>query len=168
MRVSLCYTTLIGACVSLMLSMEQVHAAYCDGASHITCYEGIDQSGRTPGQRYDMAVEGLTEAKTNTERELARRAMKDALDPSTSNPRAVECNQPFIKGRSFSACMAGKGPASGLTMNIPCQQNLDDGRLLVDGQSLPTGSHYKVTRYIPSSNEMGWSHGTCDIVFTRK
>lgn len=157
----------LGTCASLMLTTQQSRAAYCEGASHVTCYEGVDQSGRTPGGRYNMAVEGLAEARTPAEQALARRAMKDALDPSTTNPRAVECNQPSMKGRSFAACMAGPGPSPGLRMNIPCQQNLDDGRLLVDGQNLPTGSHYKVTRYQPSSNEMGWSHGMCEIVLSK-
>lgn len=154
--------------VAMLITCSQIaHAAYCEGASHVTCYEGGDQSGRSSGERYNIAVEGLSEARTPSEQELARRAMKDALDPSTANPRAVDCNQPSIKKRSFSTCMAGSGPTPGLKMSIPCQQNLDDGRLLVDGQNLPTGSHYKVIHYQPSSNEMGWSHGMCEIIFTK-
>ena len=129
------------------------------------CYEGVDQSGRSPGALYDAAAEGFKEARTPFERDLARRAMRDAFKPSMSNPRAVECNKSLGGAESFAACVAGTGPEPGLAMVIGCQQNIADGRVLLDGRSLPAGARYKVVRYQPRSTEAGWSHGVCEIVF---
>ena len=146
----------------------KAYAVACSGASHIGCSEGIDQSGRSPGALYDAAVEGLKEARTPGERALARRAMRDALNPKMSNQRAVECNRNPGASRDYFACVAGAGPAPGLRMIISCQQNLSDGRILVDGQVLPAGTRYEVVRYQPSSTDNDWSHGSCDVEFTRK
>ena len=163
-----CYHARVNICALSITVTNGANAAHCDGASHISCHEGIDQSGRSPGALYDAAVEGLRESRMGAERDLARRAMKDAFDPAMSNPRAVECNQASNRNSSFAVCMTGSGPAPGLKMSIPCQQNLDDGRLLVNGPSLPTGAHYKVTRYQPRSNETGWSYGVCEVTITRQ
>ena len=150
-----------------LLAMQPAKAAYCSGASHMGCYEGVDPSGRTPGAMYDAAVEGLREARTPAEREVAHRAMRDAFNPTMSDPRAVECNKSPGPAGSFAACVAGAGPRPGMAMIIDCQQDLDDGRVLVDGRVLPAGAHYKVARYRPQSTDPGWSHGTCEIVFTK-
>lgn len=147
---------------------ELASAAYCDGASHIGCYEGVDQSGRSPGGLYDAAVEGLKGAQTESQRALARKAKKDAFDPKMSNQRAVGCNRNPGAGRDFSACVASEGPAPGLRMTIECQQNLSDGRVLVDSRVLPAGAQHKVVRYHPTSTGGGWSHGTCEVEFPRK
>ena len=53
-------------------------------------------------------------------------------------------------------------------MMISCQQNLNDGRLLVDGRVLPAGARYKVIRYQPTSTGDDWSYGSCDVEFTRR
>lgn len=165
-RAWLVVISLIAAAMTFTVLKPVARAASCDGLSHIGCHDGVDQSGRTPGALYDAAVEGLREARTPSERDLARRAMRDAFDPSMSNPRAVECNNNPGRAGSFAACVAGTGPEPGLTMVIACQQSLDDGRVLVDGSKLPSAANYKVVRYQPRSSEMGWSHGTCEIVFT--
>lgn len=157
------FTLLIG-----LMPGFQARAVSCSGASHIGCSEGIDQSGRSPGGLYNAAVEGLKEARTPGERALARRAMRDAFDPKMSNQRAVECNGNPGTDRDFFACVAGIGPAPGMRMTVSCQQNLSDGRVLMDGRVLPAGAHYKVVRYQPASTDDGWSHGSCDVEFTHK
>jgi hypothetical protein len=154
------------AVTALTVMPRAAVAAYCSGGSRMACSEGVDRSGRTPGAMYDAAAEGLREARTPAEKELARRAMRDAFDPSMSDPRAVACNRNPGPPGSFAACVAGTGPRPGLAMVLECQQNLSDGRILVDGRSLPAGARYRVVRYRPRAADPGWSHGTCEIVFT--
>ena len=94
--------------VAILLPLHSARAAYCEGASHMGCYEGVDPSGRTPGAMYDAAVEGLKEARTQAERALAQKAMRDAFNPRMSNPRAIECYQNPGPNRDFAACVQGK------------------------------------------------------------
>ena len=68
----------------------RAQAVYCENGG---CQEGIDPSGRTPGAMYDAAAEVLKSPKSETQRTLARRAMKDAFNPKMSDPRAIECNK---------------------------------------------------------------------------
>lgn len=153
---------------TLFVSSSEAQGAFCEGASHIGCFEGVDQSGRSPGALYNVAVEGLKEARTMDERALAHRAIKDAFDPKMSNQRAVECNRNPGAIRDFAACVAGTGPAPGMKMTISCQQNLSDGRVLVYGLVLPAGARYKVLRYQSASTNNGWSYGSCELEFTRR
>lgn len=52
-------------------------------------------------------------------------------------------------------------------MKLNCQQNLDDGRILVtDGRLLPSTGRYKVESYEPTRSDNGWSYGPCVFVFT--
>lgn len=56
-------------------------------------------------------------------------------------------------------CLAAGLPA--IEMVISCQQNLSDGRILVDGTMLPTNARYTVRQYTPRRSEAGWSYGEC-------
>ncbi len=62
----------IAAAFSCLVSTYTAKAAHCDGASHMGCYEGVDQSGRSPGALYDAAAEGLREARTPAEHDPER------------------------------------------------------------------------------------------------
>ena len=57
--------------------------------------------------------------------------------------------------------------ASGIQMAVPCQQNLEDGRILLSGDTLPRNARYKVLHYAPAASSEGWSHGQCEILVTR-
>lgn len=150
-----------------LFASHVTRAAFCDGASHIGCHHGVDRSGRSPGALYDAAAEGLREARTPAERALARKAMKDAFDPAMSDQRAVACNRSPGQG-SFQQCFHGSGPAPGLRMTLPCQQNISDGRILVDRRYLPMASRFRITHYYPDTpNNVGWTHGKCDIIFKK-
>jgi hypothetical protein len=130
----------------------------------MSCVEGIDRSGRSPGGLYDAAAEALREAQTPEQAALARKAMKDAFNPVMSDPRAIACNGMGGGPKAFQACMAGPGPTPGLQMTMQCQQNLSDGRLLIaDGRLLPAGAHFKITHYHPEAVGDGWTHGECEI-----
>lgn len=61
----------------------------------------------------------------------------------------------------------GAGAASPIQMAIPCQQNLSDGRVLIDGSLLPAQARYKVLHYAPNRSEGGWSYGQCQLSVTR-
>lgn len=150
--------------VALVACPEGVDAAYCAGASHMGCYEGVDRSGRSPGALYDAAAEGLREARTPAERDRARRAMKDAFNPAMSDQRAIEYNRVGGGPERFQRCMQGPGAPPGVTITVPCQQNLVDGRILVDGHFLVAGVRFNVSHCrSQSSSGDGWSHGECLI-----
>ena len=85
-------------------------AAYCEGASGIACYEGVDRSGRSPETLYRFAQLALASATTSEQRDLAIRAMKDAFDPSLSDQRALYCNQRKGGFDDFQRCMRPSGP----------------------------------------------------------
>jgi len=63
--------------------------------------------------------------------------------------------------------LSGAAGAAGIKMTIPCQQNLNDGRILVDGTFLPSAARYKVLSYTPKSSDGGWSHGECQLDVTK-
>ena len=85
-----------------------------------------------------------------------------------SNQWGGECGRSLGPGRDFAACVAEPGPTPGIKMTISCQQNPSDGRMLVDASVLPAGTRFKVVRYRPASADSGWSHGSCDVEFTRR
>jgi hypothetical protein len=155
---------LIGFLCAATAGGQAALAAHCEGVSHMSCVEGIDRSGRSASGLYDAAVEALREAQTPEQRALARKAMKDALNPAMSYKRAVLCNQAGGGVAKFQQCMKGPGPDPGLHMTIPCQQNLTDGRVLMDGRFLPIGAHYDILHYHPlSADQNGWTHGECEV-----
>jgi hypothetical protein len=97
--------------IALGLS-HRASAAYCEGVSHVACYEGTDPSNRSQDAKYNMAVEGLREARTPQERGLALKAMRDAYDPPL-NPNAMNiCNSTEF-GRQFVQFMNANYPAEG-------------------------------------------------------
>jgi hypothetical protein len=156
-------------CLLFLSSVRNGIAAHCEGGSHISCAEGIDRSGRSPGALYDAAAEALREAQTPAQAALARKAMRDALNPAMSDPRAVACNGAGGGPQAFQACMAGPGPTPGLQMTMQCQQNLLDGRILVaDGRLLPAGAQFKITHYRPNGPYgNGWTRGECEITIQK-
>jgi len=130
----------------------------------MACYEGIDTSGRTPAALHDAAVEALREARTPADAALARKAMQDAYNPAMSDQRAVICNQAGGGPEQFKQCMSAHAPAANVKMTVPCQQNLGDGKILLDGRYVPTSARYNILHYQPQSpNENGWTHGQCEI-----
>ena len=84
-------------------------AAYCEGGSRITCYEGVDRSGRSSDALFSAALEGLSEAKTSAQTELARQAIRDAVNPAMSDQRAIICNNSHGGPSSFVPCMQENG-----------------------------------------------------------
>ncbi len=56
--------------------------------------------------------------------------------------------------------------AGGVPMTVPCQRNLDDGRVLLSDDPLPPNPRYTVLHYAPSTSSEGWSHGQCEILVT--
>ena len=161
-------TLLAFGCIATLGPMNAL-AAYCMGGSRMACYEGVDASGRSPGALYDAAVEGLREAQTPAQRDLARRAMKDALNPAMSDQRAILCNQADGDPVKFQQCVKGPGPARDMKMTVPCQQNTGDGRVLLDSRFVPAGAHYNIQHYHPQSVDgNGWTHGECDIAVAAK
>jgi len=57
--------------------------------------------------------------------------------------------------------------AQPMQMNMECQQNTDDGRLLVaNGNMLPANARFRITQYRPTRREDGWTFGPCTVVVT--
>jgi hypothetical protein len=153
--------------VGLVIFSDPADADYCLGASHISCFVGIDVSGRTPQQLYAAAVEGAREATTPEQESLALQAEKDAFNPAEENQRAAYCNQTAHGYRQFQACLAGQTIAPSLVMTVPCQQNLTTGQVFVDMHLLPASSGYRVDRYTPEAHGNGYTTGQCQIQESR-
>ena len=77
-RVLVWFSVVAGVSVAALLDAPPAQAAYCDGASHITCYPGDDTSGRTKEQLLGVDREGLREAITPEQKALAEEAIRDA------------------------------------------------------------------------------------------
>ena len=57
---------------------------------------------------------------------------------------------------------------SSVRMNLTCQKNLSDGRILVsDGRLLPDNARFKVISYRETSRDGGWSQGPCVLDVTK-
>lgn len=75
-------------------------------------------------------------------------------------------------GLSFPAMAEGPlGKFQTITVTVTCQQNREDGRILIDGQFLPNtghkfadGTEYRVTHYTPTDSDETWSHGSCELL----
>lgn len=94
-------------CQSVCVS--PAHATYCEGASQLACYKGIDHSGRSFDAMYASAQEALKYARTPVERALAQEAMVDAHNPKMSDPIAQLCNAPKEHGTDWKECLRTHG-----------------------------------------------------------
>lgn len=76
--------------------------------------------------------------------------------------------KPLLAVASLAVVALPASAAPPVEMTIPCQQNLSDGRILVDGTLLPREARYNVRHYRPQTNTGdGWSRGECRIVITK-
>lgn len=87
----------------LLFISSHAQATYCENGQ---CYNGIDGSGRGPQGMKDSAQEILDHPQGYTHETLsmARKALKDADNPSMYDPIAVECNKPGIV-KNFVECV---------------------------------------------------------------
>lgn len=88
---------------------NSAYATYCEGASRMACYKGIDHSGRSPDAMYESAKEAMKEATTPAQRALAQEALADAHNPKMSDPIAQLCNATVGRGTGWEACLRAHG-----------------------------------------------------------
>lgn len=66
-----------------------------------------------------------------------------------------------------SGVNAAESAEQQVNMTVPCQQNRDSGKILIeDGSLIPKNARYRVLQYNPRELVDTWTHGKCVIRIT--